>query len=121
MKHLLTVAGVVLLIHGLIEIAGLLTILLPVSQPPPFVFQELRQNWQMSTWVGAISGSLRLLASLGIFINRKWGWVLGVLISLITFAMLTFYLPFGVMDAMLAAIVLAGLIISNYADAKIME
>ena len=121
MKHLLTVAGVVLLIHGLIEIAGLASLLLPTSQPPPFVFQELRQNWQLVTWIGVISGLLRILASIGIFTNRKWGLVLGVLMSLITFAMLTFYLPFGVMDALLAAIVLAVLVIFDYSDAKIVE
>jgi hypothetical protein len=121
MKRWLTVAGVLLLVHGVIEIAGLFSLLLPNSQPPAFVFQELRQNWQMATWIGVVSGLLRILASIGIFKNRQWGWVLGVLMSLITFAMLTFYLPFGIMDSIFAAIVLAVLIISRYSDAKIIE
>jgi len=119
MNRLLATAGTLLFIHGLMEIAGLLSLLLPGSQPPPFIFQEIKQNWQMVTWIGAISGLLRILASIGIFANRKWGWVLGVLISLITFAMLTFYLPFGILDALFAAIVLATLIIFNYSEIKI--
>jgi hypothetical protein len=112
------VAGVFLLIHGLIEISGLLSLLIP-SYQPHFIFEELQQNWQSAVWVGAISGSLRLLAAAGIFANRKWGWVLGVAMSMITFAMLTFYLPFGIMDALLAGVALSLLIVSYYGGARI--
>lgn len=120
MKRVLAVAGVFLLIHGLVEVLGLLSLLIPLQQHP-FIFEEIKQNWQSAVWVGAISGSLRLLAAGGIFANRKWGWVLGIMMSVITFTMLTFYLPFGVMDALLASVVLALLLISNYGGAKIVE
>ena len=79
MKRLLTVAGVLLLVHGLIEGMGLFAFFSPSNQPS-FIFEELTRNWQYAVWIGVISGLLRILAAIGIFVNRRWGWALGVLI-----------------------------------------
>jgi len=68
-----------------------------------------------------VSGVLRILATAGLFANRKWGWVLALLLSVITFAMLTFYLPFGVMDAALVGLVIALLLTGRYGNEKILE
>ncbi|MGB9774888.1 MAG: hypothetical protein ACPL4I_12895 [Bacteroidota bacterium] len=114
------IAAAILLIHGFMEVVGVLSLFFP-SYRPSFVFEELRQSWQSAVWVGAICGSLRLLAAAGILANRKWGWVLGVTMSVITFAMLTFYLPFGIIDALLAAMVLALLLVSHYGGARIVD
>jgi len=120
MKRLLTVAGVLLLVHGLIEVMGLFAFFSPSNQPS-FIFEELTRNWQYAVWIGVISGFLRILAAIGIFVNRRWGWALGVLISATTFVSLTFYLPFGIMDAILSGAVLILLLVFNYGNAKIAE
>ena len=120
MKRLLTVAGVLLLVHCLIEMMGIFAFFSP-SNRPSFIFEELTRNWQYAVWIGVIVGFLRILAAIAIFANRKWGWALGVLISATTFVSLTFYLPFGVMDAILSGAVLTLLLVFNYGSAKIVE
>jgi hypothetical protein len=118
MKRFLTIAAVLLLVHGLIELMALFAFVSPTNQPS-FIFEELTRNWQYAVWIGVISGILRMLAAIGIFANRKWGLVLGVLISMTTLVSLTFYLPFGVMDALLAGAVLTLLVVFNYGTTKI--
>ena len=120
MRRFLAIAAVLLLVHGLIELMGLFAFVSPANQPS-FIFEELTRNWQYAVWVGVISGILRILAATGIFANRKWGLALGVIISTTTLVSLTFYLPFGVMDALLAGAVLTLLIVSNYGSTKIVE
>lgn len=120
MKRFLTIAAVLLLVHGLIELMALFAFVSPTNQPS-FIFEELTRNWQYAVWIGVISGILRMLAAIGIFANRKWGLVLGVLISMTTLVSLTFYLPFGVMDALLAGAVLTLLLVFNYGTTKIVE
>lgn len=120
MKRLLTIAAILLLVHGLIELMGLFAFVSPTNQPL-FIFEELTRNWQYAVWIGVISGILRILAGIGIFANRKWGWALGGLVSLTTFVSLTFYLPFGVMDALLSGTVLTLLAVAHYGEAKIVE
>jgi hypothetical protein len=49
----------------------------------------------------------------------KWGLALGILFSATTLASLTFYLPYGVMDALLSGIVLILLVVAHYGREKI--
>ena len=120
MKRFLTIAAGLLLVHGLIELMALFAFVSPTNQPA-FIFEELARNWQYAIWVGVISGILRILAAIGIFANRKWGWALGGLVSMTTLVSLTFYLPFGVMDALLSGAVLTLLVVAHYGDTKIVE
>lgn len=117
-KWLIRLAGLFVLIHGVIELSGLLGFL---GFPPAYIFAELNANWPLTIWVGVVTGVLRILATAGLLANRKWGWVLALLLSVITFAMLTFYLPFGVMDAVLAGLVIALLLTGRYGNEKILE
>jgi hypothetical protein len=107
-KSLLKVAGVALVIHGAIELLGLFSFF--TGEPPNFIFQEIKTNWQQAVIVGVIAGAVRIVAAVGIFRIRRWGVVLGMVQSAITLTTLTFYLPFGVIDAALSSIALVALV-----------
>ena len=117
MKHLLTGAAILLIIHGVVELAALLAFVSP-SYRPSFIFEELSRNWTYAVWVGAIAGCIRILAAAGILACRKWGWALAIVVSATTLLTLTFYLPFGIMDALLAWPVMILLIVSHYKGAR---
>jgi len=118
--RLLTAGAALLILHGVIELLPLLMIASPgVNQAPHFIFEELAANWQMTLGFSIVSGLLRVAAAVGILKNLHWGWMLGIIISVITFAVLTFYLPMGIMDAVLSGGVLITLLIGRYPEAKI--
>jgi hypothetical protein len=53
------------LIHGVIELLAILGFF--TGEAPPFIFPEVRENWQQALLVGAISGVMRVIAAFGIF------------------------------------------------------
>jgi hypothetical protein len=118
-KRLLSAAVILLILHGVMELLSALFWFVPSENLPAFVFSEIANNLQLVIWISLVAAALRFVAAVGISRNLKWGWLLGVYISFITFAMLTFYLPMGVVDAVLAGAVLALLVIGRYPDAKI--
>lgn len=120
MKRLLTAAAVLLVIHGLVELTALFAFVSP-SYRPSFIFEELSLHWEYAVWVGVIAGLVRVLAAAGILAQRRWGWALGLVISGTTLVTLTFYLPFGIMDGILAWAVVGLLLISHYRGARIGE
>ncbi len=81
--------------------------------------QEIKANWQQAIIVGVIAGAVRIVAAVGIFRIRRWGVVLGMVQSAITLATFTFYLPFGVMDAVLSSIALVALVMVWWGKEKI--
>jgi hypothetical protein len=118
--RLLTAGAVLLILHGAVELLPTLLIIFPAAnQMPRFIFDELARNWQMTLGVSVVSGLLRVAAAVGILKNLHWGWMLGIILSVITFAMLTFYLPMGVMDAVLSGAVLIALLVGRYPQARI--
>jgi len=119
-KRLLTAAAVLLLIHGLVELTALFAFVSP-SYQPSFIFEELSLHWAYAVWVGVIAGLVRVLAAAGILAHRRWGWALGLVISATTLVTLAFYLPFGIMDALLAWAVVILLLMSHYGGARIGE
>ena len=118
-KSLLIVAGIALVIHGVIELLGLLSFF--TGEPPNFIFPEIEANWQQAVIVGVIAGAVRIVAAVGIFRIMRWGVVLGMVQSVITLATLTFYLPFGVMDAVLSSIALVVLVMVWWGKEKITQ
>jgi len=115
-KYLLKVAGVALIIHGFIELFGLSSFF--TGEPPNFIFQEIKINWQQAVIIGVIAGAVRIVAAVGIFRIRRWGVVLGMVQSAITLTTLTFYLPFGIMDAALSSIALVTLVMAWWGEEK---
>jgi uncharacterized membrane protein (UPF0136 family) len=106
-----------LLIHGVIELLAILGFF--TGEAPPFIFPEVRENWQQAVLEGSISGVMRVIAAFGIFRGMKWGLALGILLSATTVASLTFYLPYGVMESLLSGIVLILLVVAYYGKEKI--
>jgi hypothetical protein len=117
------VAGAALIIHGLIELAPLL--FQNKANAPQgremqkFIFEPLQNNMKVTTLVGGIFGVVRLLAALGIFLSLMWGWALGVIISVVTFVIMTLYLPWGIMDGILSGIALISLLIGYFGSQRI--
>ena len=117
------VAGVALIIHGLIEVAPLL--FKSAGKSPQgkgmqkFIFEPLQNNMKITTLVGGIFGVVRILAAAGIFLSLMWGWALGVIISVVTFIIMTLYLPWGIMDGILSGITLIGLLIGYFGSQRI--
>ena len=101
-------------IHGLIEVAAALPLLVPGITIPEFAFEELSRFPQATYGVGIVVGLLRLAAAGGLIARRAWGWVLAAVLSALTFSMLTFYLPAGFSDAVLAGTALLCLIIGRW-------
>lgn len=118
-KFLLKAGGIVLVIHGVIELLGMLSLF--TGQAPPFIFQEIRESWRQAIFIGVISGVIRIVAATGIFKLMKWGVVLGLIMSAITLSALTLYLPFGIMDELLAGIVLVLLVRAYWGTERIAE
>ncbi len=113
-RGLFVAAAILLIIHAIPEVLAILSVFGSFHAPLPYVFAEVGSSPQATGLVGLVSGALRILAALGLLAGREWGWVLGLLMSLITFSMLTLYLPFGAFDALFAGGVLALLVVGRY-------
>jgi hypothetical protein len=125
MNHFtLTFAGAALLLHGLVELASLLSFRAPAGSQsaavPKFIFQPLQDNLKVTMALGWVFGVLRWIAAAGIFFNLMWGWALGVLISVVTLVVMTFYLPMGIMDGILSGLTLVSLLVVYFGGKPIL-
>ncbi len=120
----LIVAGVALVLHGLVELASLLSLRAPAGSRsaamPKFIFQPLQDHLKASMAIGWIFGVLRWMAAAGIFLNLMWGWALGVLISVVTLGVMTLYLPMGIMDGILSGLTLVSLLVAYFGGKPIL-
>ncbi len=111
-------AGVALTLHGLVEVAPLFSQKMRQAQAgqamPKFIFEPLQNNLRLATWLGGIFGVVRFIAALGIFLSLMWGLALGVIISVVTFIVMTIYLPWGLADGVLSGIALVSLLIGYF-------
>lgn len=109
------IASIFLILHGLIEIVGLFFI---NSMPQTMTSfggltgSLLEQNAQVIGMFGALWGISRLIAATGAWSLRKWGILLGIILSMITLVAAIMIIPAGVMDTILA---LPALILLLYA------
>jgi hypothetical protein len=103
------IAGVFLIVHGLIEIAGLVLI---DSIPLALVSfgglngQALERNASAIAMYGVFWGIARLVAAWGSWSLRKWAIALGISMSLVTLVAAITIIPAGVTDTMFAIPVL---------------
>jgi hypothetical protein len=109
-----------LAVHGVIEVLAVLLVLDPNLPAPEFTFEDLARNWEVTVGVGVVCGLLRLAAAGGVLANRQWGWALGVIMAVVTFAMLTLYLPAGVADGVLAGGALLCLVVGRFGGQPIL-
>jgi hypothetical protein len=122
-KIWLYIAAIALTIHGLIELAPMLLRGNRKSETaggfPKFIFEPLQNNIKVTMLLGEVFGAMRIIAAVGIFLSLMWGWALGVIISVVTFVIMTFYLPFGLFDGILSGIALVSLLIGYFGNRPI--
>ena len=109
------IASVLLILHGLIEIAGLVL----ASRIPNTLAgfggltgPLLAENAQTIAMIGLLWGFARLIAAWGCWSLRKWGLVLGMIVSAATMIAGITIIPAGMTDTLLA---LPALILLLYA------
>jgi len=116
-RIILRVSTLVLLIHGIIELLSVLSIF--TGEAPSFIFKELRENWQQTVLISIVSGFVRIVAAAGVSKGFKWGLMLGIVFSAATYSGLAFYLPYGMMDALLSGLALVLLTMAYWNKEKI--
>lgn len=103
------IASILLILHGLIEITGLVFI---NSTPDTLISfggltgSLLEQNAQLIGVFGALWGISRLIAAAGSWSLRKWAILLGIILSIVTVVAAITIIPAGVADTILAMPVL---------------
>jgi len=105
------IASVVLFVHGFIEITGTVGLLvLPSGFLSIAGFQEEQGKIIFMAVLTAIFGLSRLVAGYAIWSMKKWGIIFGMVLSVATMIGASSIYPFGVMDLLLATIVLVSLL-----------
>lgn len=105
------IASVVLFVHGFIEITGTVGLLiLPSGFLSIAGFQEEQGKIIFMAVLATIFGLSRLVAGYAIWSMKKWGIIFGMVLSVATMIGASSIYPFGVMDLLLATIVLVSLL-----------
>ena len=93
------IAAVIVIIHGLIEIGGFLSVLPIWLGATPSEFIPFDPPAPMIIIGGVIWGVMRLIGGIALFKNLKWGFVLSIINCIIAISSMFEMLPFGLMDA----------------------
>jgi len=107
----LKIASILFYLHGAIEIAGAAMLLVV----PPDLLAATGFPFEKSiplALLSLISGAFRLFIGYAVWLMRKWGAVLGVIFSAITIIVAPQFLPFGIMDTLIAMAILVLLTIA---------
>ena len=105
------IASLLFYLHGAIEIGGAAMLLVV----PPDLLAATGFPFEKSISLALLSlicGAFRLFIGYAVWRMRKWGAVLGVIFSVITIISATQFLPFGIMDTLIAIAILALLTIA---------
>ena len=114
------IASVTLFVHGLTEIVGTVGLLaLPSEFLPTIGFQEDQGKIVFMAVLSAICGLSRLIAGYATWSMKKWGIVFGMVLSIATMIGAPSIYPFGVMDLLLATIVLVSLLYMWFGGEKL--
>lgn len=114
------IASVVLFVHGFIEIAGAVMLL---ALPSEFLaiggFQEGQERTIFMAVLSVVWGLSRLVAGYATRSMKKWGIAFGMILSVGTMIGASSIYPFGVMDLLLATIVLVSLLYLWFGSEKL--
>ena len=122
------IAAIILLVYGIIETLDCLSLVLVVAKVienpyPTFVFQELEDMMNNHTLymipVFLVFTSMRLLAAVGLLLNRMWGFWMGIFVSGVTFCVMILFLPLGALDGVISVAVVTFLLIGYCGKQKI--
>jgi len=110
-------AAILLFLFGVFELMGLLMLIVPDGYlPSDFETQSI--FWGLLSGVYGLS---RLLAGYAVWVNKKWGFVFGLLLCLTTMIVAPTIVPFGVIDLILAVIITLCLLHAYYGDEKMLQ
>ena len=104
-------ASILFWVHGIIEIVGAAMLLIV----PPDLLAVTGVPFEKSiplALLSGISGVFRLFVGYAVWCMRKWGVVLGIIFSAITIISAPQFLPFGIMDTLIAMAILVLLLIA---------
>ncbi|HUE97923.1 MAG TPA: hypothetical protein VMN99_01640 [Anaerolineales bacterium] len=116
------IASILLVLHGLIEIAGLVFI----SSIPQVLTSfggltgpALERNASAIAMYGVFWGIARFIAAWGCWSMRKWALLLGMILSSVTMVSATTIIPAGVTDTLFSIPVLVFLLYAWFGNVAI--
>ena len=115
------IAAIIIIIHGIIEIAGLFSVLpiwLGVEQSPWIPFNPPSPLVIIG---GVIWGVLRLIGGFALYKNRLWGFWFSVILCVKALSAMFYILPFGLMDAIFAGAALILMLTEYFGERKVVE
>lgn len=115
MEKRIKIAVVILFLFGLMELMGLLLLLIPQDFLPE-IFEGQALFWAL---LSGIYGLARIVAAIGLRSKKKWAWMFAVLLCLTTLIVAPTIIPFGVIDLILALVILVCLLQARYGDMKL--
>ncbi|MFX0064471.1 MAG: hypothetical protein ACFFC7_20050 [Candidatus Hermodarchaeota archaeon] len=128
----LFLAAIILLLYAIIEIIDSITLPLAAAGliPNPYLlfdvaFSEIRyllefQPLFMIAMFWAFT-SMRIVAAIGLFINRMWGFWMGIFVSGITMCVMVFFFPISTIEGLISAVVVILLFIGYFGDQPIIQ
>lgn len=124
-------ASILMIIHGaFMEIGGCLCVLpllfmskdgFNIEQYFSFIVPYFRDNLNLMLIIGMIYGIIRVIGAVGLWKNKLWGLALSVINCVITLALMSFMLPMGIIDGVLAGSALILILIQFFGNKNIIE
>ena len=109
------IASILFYLHGAIEIVGAAMLLLVPSDLIAATGLPFEKSIPLAL-LSLISGAFRIFIGYAVWLMRKWGAVLGMIFSAITIIGAPQFLPFGIMDTLIAMAVLVLLAIAWFGE-----
>ncbi|MCS7016811.1 MAG: hypothetical protein NZM42_11925, partial [Gemmatales bacterium] len=108
-------------LFGIFELFGLLMLLIPPGFMPTTEFMPTDFKAQSVFWgfMSGIYGVSRIIAGYAIWVNKKWGMILGLLLCVTTMIVAPTIIPFGLVDLILTMVISVSLLYAWYGDEKI--
>jgi hypothetical protein len=120
------IASILLIMHGLMEVAGLVAIFSP-AQAVAQSFEnfggmgksQIAANMMPIVLLGVMWGITRFIAAWGVWSMKKWAITLGCAVSVVSLIAAISIIPAGVADTLLGAPVLILLLYTWFGSSKI--
>ena len=120
------IASILLILHGLMEVAGLMA-LFSSAQTVAQTFEnfggmgkaQIAANMMSITLLGLMWGITRFIAAWGIWSMKKWAISLGCAVSIVSLIAAISIIPAGVADTLLGAAVLIFLLYTWFGNTRI--
>lgn len=125
----LRIAAILMFIHGaFMELGGTLMALplmfshkTDLSKFISFIVPYFQNNLLLISVIGGVYGVLRILGALGVWSNRKWGFVLSCINCTVTMILMIFMLPAGIIDGILSGTALILMLIAYFDKQPIIQ